>query len=133
MSESLNRAKGETKMNKAGGIIAIIAGIFAIIAAGITLMVGGIGGAFEAEGATTVVGLGWGGVLFSFLVIVLGAVALGAKTKTPGVMLILCSIAGAIFGGTLVAIFMVLSLIGGILATIGTNKAPVAIASPPTA
>lgn len=47
-------------MGKAGGIIGIIAGVFGIIAAVVTLFVGGIGAAFEAEGATTVVGLGWG-------------------------------------------------------------------------
>jgi len=63
-------------MGKAGGIIGIIAGVFGIIAAVVTLFVGGIGAAFEAEGATTVVGLGWGGVLFSFLVIIFGAVAI---------------------------------------------------------
>jgi hypothetical protein len=111
-------------MKKAGGIIALIAGIFGIFAAGATLLIGGIGGAFEAEGASTLIGLGWGGVLFSFLVIIFGAVAMGATSKKPGVLLILSSIAGAILGGTLVAIFMVLSLIGGILATMGAKAPP---------
>jgi hypothetical protein len=106
-------------MNRAGGIIAIIAGIFAIFAAGVTLLVGGIGGAAENAGAGLIVRLGWGGVIFSFLVITFGAVALGAKSRIPGVLLIVSSISGVVFGGTLVAIFMVLSLIGGILATIG--------------
>lgn len=116
-------------MKKAGGIIAIIAGIFGIFAAGATLFIGGIGGAVEAEGASTVVGLGWGGVLFSFLAIIFGAVSMSATTKKPGILLILSSIAGAILGGTFVAIFMVLSLIGGILATIGVKKAPPAAPS----
>lgn len=117
-------------MKKAGGIIAIIAGIFGIFAAGTTLLFGGIGGALEAEGANTIVGLGWGGVIFSFVAITLGAVSMGAETKLPGVLLILSSIAGAILGGTLVAIFMGLSLVGGILATMGAKKskpAPVSI------
>lgn len=112
-------------MRKAGGIIALIAGIFGIFAAGATLMIGGMGGAFEADGADTVIGLGWGGVIFSFLVIVLGAIAMGATTKTPGVLLIIASIFGAVLGGTLVAIFMVLSLIGGILALFGNPKKPI--------
>lgn len=111
-------------MTKAGGIIAIIAGIFGILAAGITLLVGGLGGAFEANGASTVVGLGWGGVLFSFIVIALGAVCIGASTKKPGMFLIFSSIVGAILGGTLVGVFMVLALIGGVLATIGIKKVP---------
>lgn len=121
--------KGRGIMKKAGGIIAIIAGIFGIFAAGATLLMGGVAAAVEAEGGNTVIGLGWGGVLFSFLVIVFGAVAMGAKTKKPGVLLIISSIAGAILGGTLVAIFMVLSLIGGILATIGAKPEPKYLAS----
>jgi hypothetical protein len=59
-----NRGLGRKIMNKAGGIIAIIAGIFGIFAAGATLFFGGIGTAVEAERASTVVGLGWGGCCF---------------------------------------------------------------------
>jgi hypothetical protein len=110
-------------MKKAGGIIALIAGIFGIFAAGATLFIGGIGGAFQADGASTVVGLGWGGIVFSFIVIILGAIAITAKSKVPGILLIISSIAGAILGGTLVAVFMVLSLVGGVLAVIGAKKA----------
>ncbi|SFD96205.1 hypothetical protein SAMN05660831_02694 [Thiohalospira halophila DSM 15071] len=116
-------------MQKAGGIIALIAGIFGIFAAGFTLMVGGIGGAAEAEGASTVVGLGWGGVLFSFLTIILGAVAMGSVSRKPGILLIISALAGAVLGGTLVAIFMALALVGGILATIGAGGSQVAQAS----
>lgn len=110
-------------MQKAGGIIALVAGIFGVLAAFFTLMVGGMASAFEAEGASTVVGLGWGGVLFSFLTIVLGAVAMGAKSRTPGALLMISSVLGAVLGGTFVALFMVLAFIGGVLATIGVKKA----------
>jgi len=116
-------------MRKSGGIIAIIAGAFGIIAAGITLVVGGLGSAFEAEGASTVVGLGWGGVVFSFVTIILGAIAMNAKSRVPGSLLILCAVAGAILGGTLVAVFMVLALCGGIIAILGVKKD---VASPTT-
>ena len=105
-------------MRKAGGIVALIAGIFAVGAALFTLLVGGIGEAFDAEGADTVIGFGWGGVLFAFLTIVLGAVSIEAKGRITGLLLILCAIAGAILGGTLVAIFMGLAVLGGILAVI---------------
>ena len=108
-------------MRKAGGIIAIIAGIFGLFASGATLLVGGVGSAFEAEGATTVVGLGWGGVFFSFMAIVFGAVCLGTTARIHGILLILCSLAGAVLGGTLVAVFMALSLIGGILAALDSQ------------
>jgi len=109
-------------MQKAGGIIAIIAGIFGVFSAFATLFIGGIGGAFEAEGASTVSGLGWGGLFFSFVVIILGAMAIGSKSKKIGVFLIIASVLGAILGGTLVAIFMVLALAGGIIATMGIKK-----------
>jgi len=109
-------------MKKAGGIIALIAGIFGVIAAIATLFVGGVGATFGGEGAETVIGLGWGGLLFSFTAIILGAVAMNAKSKVPGILLIICAIAGSILGGTFVAIFMVLALIGGILTVIGKKK-----------
>ena len=109
-------------MRKAGGIVALVAGIFGVGAAIITLFVGGLGAAFETEGATTVANLGWGGIAFSFLTIVLGAVAIGVKGRLVGTLLCLSSLAGAILGGTLVAVFMALALIGGILATIDTGN-----------
>lgn len=109
-------------MKKAGGIIALVSGIFGTIAAIVTLFVGGVGSALEAKGGDTVVALGWGGVLFSFLTIVLAAVTMGAKGRVPGILLIICSVAGAIFGGTLVAICMALALVGGVLALFGNEK-----------
>lgn len=109
-------------MKTAGGIISLIAGIFGIIAAAYTLLVGGFAGAFDPQFSRTMIGLGWGGVAFSFIVIILGAIALGVKSKVVGVLLIIASIAGAILGGIIVAIFMVLSLIGGILVTIGAGR-----------
>jgi len=109
-------------MQKAGGIIALVAGIFGIFAAVFTLAVGGLGAGLEAEGASTVVGLGWGGVAFSFLTIILGAVALGAKGRLPGILLMICAVAGAILGGTIVAVFMALAFIGGLIATFGGQK-----------
>jgi hypothetical protein len=110
-----------TGMQRAGGIVALVAGIFGIFAAIVTLLIGGMGTAFNAQGAATVVGLGWGGVAFSFATIILGAVTIGAKSKVPGIFIIICAIVGAILGGTFVAIFMVLALAGGIIATVGTK------------
>ena len=108
-------------MKKAGAIVALIAGIFGFIAAIFTLFFGGVAGAFETEGASTVVGLGWGGVFFSFFVLVLGALAFGARKKAIGILLIVSSLLGAVLGGTLVAVPMMLSLVGGILVTIGSK------------
>ncbi|NNM63731.1 MAG: hypothetical protein HKL99_03805, partial [Burkholderiales bacterium] len=82
------------------------------------------GGAFQASGAGTVIGLGWGGLAFAFLAIVFGAVSLGARSRTAGVLLTLSALGGAMLGGTLVAVCMVLALVGGILASLGTKPAP---------
>lgn len=103
-------------MQKAGGIIAIIAGVLGVFAAGATLLIGGISVATQTENGSTVVALGWGGVLFSFACIVLGAVALNTRSRWPGALLILSAAAGAILGGTLVAVFMALAFVGGLLA-----------------
>jgi hypothetical protein len=110
------------KMQKTGGIIGLIAGIFGVPAAAITLLMGGMASAFQADGASTVVGLGWGGILFSFLCIIFGAVAMGSESRIPGALLTLCAIAGAILGGTLVAVCMALAFVGGVLATMGAKK-----------
>ncbi|NYD84177.1 hypothetical protein [Brucella intermedia] len=109
-------------MQKAGGIIALVAGIFGVFAAIFTLAIGGMGAGLEAEGASTIIGLGWGGVAFSFLTIILGAVALGAKGRLPGILLMICAVAGAILGGTIVAVFMALAFIGGLIAAFGSKK-----------
>ena len=108
-------------MRKAGGIVALIAGIFGVLAAVVTLGVGGIGSALETKNAQTVVWLGWGGIAFSFLTIVLGALCMSATSRTPGYLLLLSSIAGAILGGTLVAICMALAFVGGLLAALSAN------------
>jgi hypothetical protein len=114
-------ASQEEHMSKTGGILGIIGGIFGIIAAVATLFMGGLGAALEADGAKQVIGFGWGGVLFSFGSIVFGAVAF-AKPKGAGLGLIVTSLAGAVLGGTFVAVCMVLSLIGGVLAFAGRKK-----------
>lgn len=109
-------------MKKAGGIIALIAGIFGIIAAVVTMFIGGVGAALGGEGAKIVIGLGWGGILFSFLTIIFGAIAMNAKSKVPSILLIICAILGIFLGGPFVAVFIVLALVGGILAVLDTKK-----------
>lgn len=102
-------------MRVAGGVIALIAGIFGFIAAIATLFFGGVGAAFSANGADTVLRYGWGGIAFSFLVIVYGACALGSKGRWAGYLLIVSAIGGWFLGGLLVGICMVLAAIGGVL------------------
>ena len=120
-------------MKKAGGILGIIGGVFGVFAALVTLFIGGVGGAFQASGVGTVIGLGWGGLAFAFLAIIFGAVSLGARTRTAGVLLTLSALGGAILGGTMVAICMVLALVGGLLAALGAKPEPAGASLAPAA
>lgn len=116
-------------MRKSGGIVALIAGLLGFIAAVITLLVGGIGSNFNADAGDTIIGLGWGGILICFLIIVLGAVAMNAKTFIPGILIIIASIFGAVYGGTLVAVLMILALVGGVLACMSDGSATIEMQS----
>ena len=111
-------------MQKAGGIIALIAGVFGTLAGVFTLVMGVFGPEKIDDRPSYIVHMGWAGIGFSFLVIVLGAVAMNTRSKVPGVLLILSSLVGAVFGGPLGTICMALALVGGILAIIGVSKAP---------
>lgn len=109
-------------MRIGGGIIGLIAGIFGFIAAIATLFIGGVTAAFEAPDGGLFIALGWGGVLFSSLIIIFSSVAIGLKKRWPGIAMALSSLFGAVFGGPFVAILMVLSLIGGVLVFFGAPK-----------
>lgn len=117
-------------MINAGGIIGIIAGVIGTIAAVVTIFFGGLASGISGGTENTVLWLGFGGILFSFLTIVFSAISLfSKKPKNHGIALILSAIGGIILGGTFVAIFMVLSLISGILVVIGSKKIAI---EPPT-
>ena len=112
-------------MKKAGGIVSLIAGIFGIFASIFTIMSGGFVGALETAGETqgeAIIGMGFWGILLSFIVIVFGALALNSDSKRNGIVLMIASVLGVYYGGSFVAICMFLSLIGGLLVTLGTGK-----------
>ncbi len=109
-------------MKVGGGVVVIVASLLSIIAAFVTLGVGGAGAAFGGEGGETVIGLGWAGLFLSFVIMVMGAASIGAKSKIPPIAVIILSLVTVIAGGTLVAVFMVLSILGGILALVGVNQ-----------
>jgi hypothetical protein len=121
-------------MQKPGGIIALIGGIFGTFAAIFTLMAGGVVAGLEGASASLsdtaidtsassdIAGFGLMGLLFSFLTIIFAVVAMNAKTKKTGLILIFCAVIGAITGGSFVAVCMALTFLGGILATIGVSN-----------
>lgn len=109
-------------MRKSGGIIALIAGLLGLIAAVITLFFGGIGSAFNFNTANNVINLGWTGIFLCFFIIVLGAIAMNAKSIAPGILIILSSIIGVTQAGNLVAVIMVLAFVGGVLACLAPDS-----------
>lgn len=109
-------------MKKAGGIIALIAGLIGIFTAFITLTVGGIDSVFGGTSADTIIGYGWAGIFLTLLMIVFAVVTIFSNSKFPSIAIIIISLVTFIAAGPLVAIFMLLSLIGGILALFGVSK-----------
>ena len=108
-------------MRKAGGIVALIAGIFGFFAAVITIFFGGLGSVISNGAWNNGIGVGFSGLFICLSIIVLSAIAINSKTFIPGILIIIASISGAIFGGILVAILMLLSLVGGVLACVGNG------------
>ncbi len=110
------------ELRKTGGIVSLIGSILAVFAAVGTLFIGGCGSALEAEGASTIIGLGWVGLILSFVLIVFSVMMISSPSTSKAIWIIVLSIAAAIFGGTFVAICMILSLVGGILAYVGSKQ-----------
>jgi hypothetical protein len=105
-------------MRTVGGTIAVTAGIFATIAAALTLVVG-LASAFHAEQATQIRWSEWGAVIVSFATVFLGAICLHARSVTAGLVLMMASVCGAVVGGVFVAGLMALTFAGGAIASMG--------------
>ncbi|PFC89764.1 hypothetical protein CN308_30175 [Bacillus cereus] len=99
-------------------------GIFGILCAFIALFIGGLGSALEADGANTVIGLGWGAVALSVLGIV-GSVMVRSKAKVGGIMMTIAAIGGFICISLIYLLPGVLLLIGGLMGVFRKDKAAV--------
>ncbi|WP_242315966.1 DUF4064 domain-containing protein [Bacillus cereus group sp. BfR-BA-01355] len=105
-------------------VLGLIGGIFGIICAFVALLIGGMGAAFEADGANTVIGLGWGAVALSILGIV-GSVMVRSKAKVGGTMMTVAAIGGFICISIIYLLPGVLLLIGGLMGIFRKDKATV--------
>lgn len=101
-------------------VLGIIGGIIGLFAAVFALGVGGIGSAFETEGASTVVGLGWSALLLSILGIIGGALAL-AKPRFAALLMLVAGIGGFISVSLFYIIAGPLLLVGSLLAFLGRS------------
>ncbi len=114
-------------MKRASGIVGLIGGILGFLAAVFTLFTGGLVGALEGatgggDAGSTIVQFGWLGILAAFLTIIFSSLMFNAKSKLMPVLLLASSVIGAIFGGTFVAVCMVLCFIAGIIGFMGVGK-----------
>lgn len=115
-------------MQKTGGIIAVIAGGYGEIASVLAMSLG--------SGDMIVARAGWGGIVCCFVTIVLGAIAVGCRSRVPGILLIAASLIGLVWivgwlfvgatrgtmsGGAYIGISMIFSLLGGVLVTAANN------------
>ncbi|MEI5893546.1 DUF4064 domain-containing protein [Bacillus cereus] len=105
-------------------VLGLIGGIFGILCAFIALFIGGLGSALEADGANTVIGLGWGAVGLSVLGIV-GSVMVRSKAKVGGIMMTVAAIGGFICISIIYLLPGVLLLIGGLMGIFRKDKATV--------
>jgi hypothetical protein len=107
-------------MSKAGGIVALIAGIFGFIFALFTLSIGGVASGLHVHGAGQALLIGWIALIMAALQITFGAIAVGKVGKRTGFYLLAVSLIG-IFAGLMMvasiggAICSLLALLGGIL------------------
>jgi hypothetical protein len=78
-------------MRVAALILGIVGGVFGIISGLLALGLGGFGSAFGAQGASTIVGLGWSALVFCFVGF-LGAGLAMARPKFGGLLLLVAAV-----------------------------------------
>jgi hypothetical protein len=111
---------------KTGGIISLVGSIFSVFATAVT----GCLGVFESAGTevfkgkadNTLLWMTLVAVIGSLVLIALSAILMNTNNRNIAIATIGVSIATAIGGGTLVAVFMALCLIGGIIGFLDLNK-----------
>ncbi|AWC32746.1 membrane protein [Bacillus cytotoxicus] len=103
-------------------VLGLIGGIFGILCVFIALFIGGLGSALEADGADSIIGLGWGAVGLSILGIV-GSVMVKSKAKVGGIMMTIAAIGGLICISMFYILPCVLLLIGGLMGIFRKEKA----------
>lgn len=96
-------------------IFGLIGGIIGFICALAALFIGGIGEAFNAEGAETVGNLGVAAIVFSIIAII-GAALVKSKPKFAGVLFVISAIGGFISISMFYILPGILILIAGIMA-----------------
>lgn len=109
-------------MKKAGGITALIGGVFGILFGLFTLSIGGIASALDSPLGEKALWAGFLGLAAAGVQVVLGAMAVSAAGKKIGPRLIGASIFGLVGGNILSCLSSLLALVGGILVLVEEAK-----------
>jgi hypothetical protein len=105
-------------MRKAGGLLALFAGLYGVVAAMITLIVlGGLGSSASVDPKGVL--LGWVGLGLSLMISILGAATIRTSSQRPVFLLLLLALMGAVISETLVSLCMAAAFFSGLLATGG--------------
>lgn len=108
-------------MRIAALILGILGGLAGISGGAFATVVGGLGQAFQAEGASTVTGLGMVAIPIGIIGLVGGALAI-ARPKLAGILMLISAVIGLILVSAAYAMAFVLLTIGGIFALLGQKE-----------
>ena len=109
------------KKRTAEFVLGLIGGIVGFGGAILALLFGGIGSAFNADGASMISNLGWSAIIFSIIGIV-GAAMVNSKTKLAGWMMIVSAIGGVISISLFYLLPFVLLVLAGLMALLKKDK-----------
>jgi hypothetical protein len=84
--KAVERGKARGGMRTGAIVIGIIAGLAGLVSAVLALMVGGVGAAFEPEGASQLIGLGWSALGLSLLGLIGAALWIAKPQLAPLIM-----------------------------------------------
>lgn len=103
-------------MRRAGGIIALFAGVCGLSTGFVMLGLNGFAASLEAPYAHAIFMNEWGRLLCSYAFLVLGALCMKATSRLSGSVLLATALCGVFLGSRHVSAFMVLAVLGGLLA-----------------
>jgi hypothetical protein len=103
--KSAERGEATGGMRTGAIVLGIIAGLAGLMSAVLALMVGGLGAAVEAEGASQIIGLGWSALGLSLLLGLIGATLWIAKPQLAPMIMATAGVA-IVFSISMVAVIV---------------------------
>lgn len=110
-------------LHRIGAILAVLAALWALLAAGTSLYLSAGVGPHDDPTAQTVAGLGWLEVALAALAVVLGALTFFVRRRWPGLALIAVGLLGAVLSSSVNLAFMLTVAVGGFIAFMGRRHA----------